>query len=157
MKNPNQFETGTNDLTVDENDDILSFHGNPELVNFPSTSEIFQAVFENKYYASCIGNGNGQTLKANERACDMFGYTQEEMRRLSVDNLFDTEAKDYTNYLSVRDRERRAKSIITGIRKNGDHFPCEVSSLIYFDDNGEKRTLNTLHDLSKNYSKTFLG
>jgi len=152
MKNSNQFESASENSAVDEWDDIKSFHGNPDIVDFPSTSEIFEAVFENTYYANCIGNGHGQTIKANERACELFGYTPEEMKKLSVDDLFETERENYTNYISVRDCERKAKSIITGIRKNGDHFPCEISSLIYFDDNGEKRTLNTLYDLSKNYS-----
>lgn len=156
MKNSDHFDTATGDLTVIENEDINSFHGNPEIVNFPSTSEIFQAVFENKYYANCIGNGRGQTLKANAQACKIFGYTPDEMRRLSVNSLFDTGTKDYTSYVSVRNRERRAKSTVIGIRKNGDHFPCEILSLIYFDDKGEKRTLNTLRDLSKNYSTTYL-
>src|SRR6185312_15269203 len=101
MKNSNHSETVTEGFIVNENDDILSFHGNPELVNFPSTSEIFQAVFENKYYASCIGNSYGQTIKANERACKMFGYTPDEMRKLSINNLFDIETKSYANYLLV--------------------------------------------------------
>ena len=157
MENSNNFDTISRNFSINGNENIQSFHGNPELVNFPSTSQIFQAVFENKYYASCIGNCNGQTLKANERACRMFGYTPEEMQGLTVNNLFDTATKNYANYLVARDRERKTKAVITGIRKNGNHFPCEISSLIYFDDNGEKRTLSTLQDLSKNYSKTFLG
>ena len=155
MKDANDFNTTSEHFPVNENDDIWSFHGHLELVNFPSTSEIFEAVFENKYYASSIGNGNGETLKANERACNIFGYTPKEMCRLTVNNLFDTKTKDYADLLLSRDCEGKAKGIITGIRKNGERFPCEISSHIYINDNGEKRTLNTMQDLSKKYSIAF--
>ena len=46
--------------------------GNLEIVNFPSTGELFDAVIGNSCHASKIGNVNGKTLKPNESACGIF-------------------------------------------------------------------------------------
>lgn len=130
------------------------FRGNPELVNFPSTSEIFHAVLENSFYANFIGNGQGKTLEANETVCKLFGYTTNEMTRLTTKELFDTAEKSYKDYLFQRKSYGRAKAHVTAIRKGGERFACEITSLIYVDDNGEKRSITTVLDISKNYSNS---
>ena len=130
------------------------FQGNPELVNFPSTSEIFHAVLENSFYANFIGNGQGKTLEANETVCKVFGYSVDEITRLTTSDLFDTREKNYKDYLFQRKTYRRAKAQITALRKSGERFACEITSLIYVDDSGEKRSINTVVDISKNYSNS---
>jgi len=130
------------------------FQGHPELVNFPSTSEVFHAVLENLFYANFIGNGQGKMLEANETVCKLFGYTPNEMTRLTTNELFDTTEKNYKDYLFQRKSYGRAKAQITAIRKNGERFACEITSLIYVDDSGEKRSINTIIDISKNYSNS---
>jgi PAS domain S-box-containing protein len=126
-------------------------HGHPELVNFPSVAEIFHAVFENSFYASYIGNGSGKILEANETVCKIFGYTEEEMSRLSTKEIFDTTDSNYSEFLFQRASNQKVKAEVTGIRKNGERFHCKVSSVIFISDNGETRTINTMHDISKNY------
>lgn len=120
-------------------------------VNFPSTAEVFHAVFDNKFFANCIGNCKGKTLKANPPACKLFGYTKDEMIRLSTKELFETSQNNYLAFIHQRDSHGKAKAIVTGIRKNGVRFLCEISSFIFTDENGEKRTINTMHDVSKKY------
>lgn len=142
---------------AEQTEGLKIFRGQPELVNFPSTSQIFQAVFENTFYASCISNGDGQTLEANEKACKIFGYTPAEMTRLSTKDLFDTKAGAYLKYVSERNATGKARAEITGIRKGGDRFACIVTSFIFNDDNGEKRTMNSIQDASKNYRSNFFG
>ena len=153
MKNFPSLELNKEMLSNDNiqlNEQIL--HGESELVNFPSTAEVFQAVFENSFHASFIGNSRGITIKANEADCKMFGYTNEEMLRLTTIEIFDTTESRYEKYLSQRELNGKAKAEVTGIRKNGERFPCEISSVVFIDDNGEKRTLDTLHDISKKYA-----
>ncbi|KAA9035467.1 PAS domain S-box protein [Ginsengibacter hankyongi] len=149
FQHSNHFYSGN-----DETNYRQGFQGNPELVNFPSTSEIFHAVLENSFYANFIGNGEGKTLEANETVCRVFGYTTDEMTRLTTKDLFDTTEKNYKDYLFQRKSYGRAKAQITAIRKSGEHFACEITSLIYVDDTGERRSLNTIIDISKNYSRS---
>ena len=155
MKIPQPLESIKKNLP----DDVIQpdekiFHGHPELVNFPSTAEVFHAVFENSYHANCIGNGHGQILEANETVCKIFGYTQKEMTGLFEKDIFDTTNSNYEKYLDTRDSDEKIKAEVTGIRKNGERFLCEVSSVIFTADNGERRTINTIHDISKNYIDT---
>jgi PAS domain S-box-containing protein len=138
-------------------ENLQIFHGQPELVNFPSAAEIFHAVFENNFYASCIANGQGQTLEANEKFCKIFGYTSREMIRLSTKELFDVKADSYFKYLIERNLQGKARAGITGIRKSGEHFECMINSIIFNDDHGERRTMNSIQDISKNYLNIFFG
>jgi len=153
MKTSSSFESYKNTFLDDSmqlNEPIL--HGEPELVNFPSTAEVFHAVFENSFYANSIGNGHGKTLEANETICKIFGYTKDEMIRLTTKEIFDTTESNYAAYLSQRESNGKAKVEVTGIRKNGERFLCEISSVFFTNDNGEKRTINTIHDISKKYA-----
>jgi len=155
MKTPAHFESGKKFHGIDSRERYLQdFRGHPELVKFPSTSEVFHAVLENTFYASCIGNGEGKTLEANETVCKVFGYTEREITKLTTKELFDITENKYIEYLCQRESRGRAKAKITGIRKNGERFSCEITSLIFIDDEGEKRTINTILDISKNYSNS---
>jgi len=156
MKAPAHFESAKKFYRNDSQEKYLqNFHGHPELVKFPSTSEVFHAVLENTFYASCIDIGQGKTLEANETVCKVFGYTSKEMTKLTTKELFDTTENKYIEYLFQRESYGRAKAEITGIRKSGERFPCEITSLIFIDDDGEKKTINTILDISKNYSNSF--
>src|ERR1700690_4530936 len=156
MKAPTHFEPGKQFPGNDNQEKYLrNFQGHPELVKFSSTSEVFYALLENTFYASCIDNGQGKTLEANETVCKVFGYTLKEMTQLTTKELFDTTENKYVEYLFQRECYGRAKAEITGIRKSGERFPCEITSLIFMDDEGEKRTINTILDISRNYSSSF--
>jgi PAS domain S-box-containing protein len=153
MKAPIHFKPGDKFRTPDNKiKSLQGFRGQPELVKFPSTSEVFHAVLENSFYASCIDNGHGKTLEANGAICNLFGYTPGEMALLTTKDLFDTTEDSYREYLYQRKSYGRAKARITGIRKSGERFPSEITSLVFIDDGGEKRTINTIIDISKNYS-----
>ena len=64
MKTPTHFQEGNTFYQPDTKEKYpRDFHGHPELVKFPSTSEVFHAVFENTFYASCIGSGEEKRLR----------------------------------------------------------------------------------------------
>lgn len=153
MKAPAHFEPGRQFRgNANQENFLRNFQGRPELVKFPSTSELFHALLENTFYASCIDNGQGKTLEANETVCKVFGYTLKEMTQLTTKELFDTKEKKYLDYLHQLQCNGKAKAKINGLRKNGERFSCEITSLIFIDDDGEKRTINTIVDTSKFYT-----
>ncbi len=121
-------------------------------VDFPTTSQIYNAVFENSFHPIYVGNGSGQIYKFNNKLCDAFGYTRPEMMWLRSGALFDINEGAYIHFLSERNTKRIAKSEVTGIRKSGERFPCRISSVIYQSDSGEKRSMNTIVDISENPS-----
>ena len=119
-------------------------------VDFPATSELYNAVFENSFHPSYIGNGNGNIFRFNDKLCLAFGYTRLEMIHLESSVLFDVNTESFINFLVERNSKKIAKSEVTGIRKSGEKFPCRISSIIYQSDNGEKRSMNTIVDISRN-------
>jgi PAS domain S-box-containing protein len=155
MKTPTHFQAGNTFYQPDTKEKYSrNFHGHPELVKFPSTSEVFHAVFENTFYASCIGSGDGKTLEANETVCKVFGYTATEMTKLTTKELFDTTQSRYLHYWYQLKSNGRAKAEITGIKKSGERFACQITSLIFINDDREKRSINTILDISKKYSSS---
>ncbi len=131
---------------------LQEFRGHPELVKFPSTSELFRTLLENTLYASSITNGRGKMLEVNETFSGIFGYTSGELTQLTTKELFDTTERKYAEYADQLNINGKAKAKITGVRKDGDRFSCEITSLVFIDDEGERRTINTIVDISKFYS-----
>ena len=131
---------------------IQEFRRHPDLVKFPSTSELFRTLLENTLYASSISNGQGKTLEVNETFSRIFGYTSGEMTQLTTKELFDTTERKYAQYADQLNIDGKAKAKITGVRKDGERFSCEITSLVFVDDEGERRTINTIVDISKFYS-----
>lgn len=118
-------------------------------VDFPTTSELYNAVFENSFHPIYIGNGDGQIFRFNEKFSKLFGYTKRELLELNSSLLFDVKEPAYVDFMSERNIKRIAKYEITGVRKSGVKFPCRISSVIYLADNGETRSMNTIVDISK--------
>jgi PAS domain S-box-containing protein len=131
---------------------LQEFRGHPELVKFPSTSELFRTLLENTLYASSITNSQGRILEVNETFSRIFGYTSGKMTELTTKELFDTTERKYAEYADQMNFNGKAKAKITGVRRDGDRFSCEITSLVFIDDEGERRTINTIVDISKFYS-----
>jgi hypothetical protein len=82
--------------------------------------------------------------------CKMFGYSDFEIMELESFHIFEFEGKELINFLNERNQKGIAKRELTCVKKSGEKFPCFFSSVAYNADNGQKRSMNTLLDLSKN-------
>lgn len=118
-------------------------------IDFPTTSELYNAVFENSFHPVYIGDGDGLILRFNEKFSKLFGYTTIELLELESSLLFDVKEQSFLDFMNERNRKRIAKYEVTGIRKTGIKFPCRISSVVYLGDSGEKRSMNTIVDISK--------
>ncbi len=88
----------------------------------------FRALLEHAADAIYVVGPDGQLLDVNQRACDSLGYTEQELKGMSIQDIDpDTSAE------SIRDiwsRVSRGESVtLDGIhrRKDGTTFPVEVS------------------------------
>src|ERR1700757_1907995 len=80
---------------------------------------------------------------------DIFGYPAEEMKKLGRFSLFELADPNLISFLKTREATGVAKGELTGIRKNGERFLCEVSSAVFIDENGQTRTSVSLIDISE--------
>ena len=123
-----------------------------EKVDFLTTEQLYNAVFENAFHPMYIGSSNGQIIRFNEKLCKMFGYSKAEMSKHDCSDIFDIDERSFINFLSKRHEKGIAKAEVTGIRKNGERFPCRISSVFYLTDEGLERSMNTVVDISKSLS-----
>ena len=119
-------------------------------INFATSSDIYNAIFENSFHAVYISAVSGRILRFNKKLCKIFGYTRNEMISIEALQLFDIYEDGFNDFINKRIEKGIAKAEVTAIKKSGETFPCRISSVFYKSDYGENRLMNTLVDISDN-------
>lgn len=104
-------------------------------------------ILENSSLAIFLTDPAGPIIGVNKAACRMFGYSAKEMANLRREHIMQKNT-DLDIAMEQRDGAGELRSELIGIRKNGETFPCEVHSVIYTNNEGEKRTSTTIVDIS---------
>ena len=108
----------------------------------------YRSIIENSLNGFVIGK-DGLLLDANLAAIEMFGYDNyEDIKNSMRDDLLDATDERITHLRTERARIGKAKGQITGIRKNGERFPCVMFSTQSSDDDGAILSMNFFIDLS---------
>ena len=113
-----------------------------------ANEEKYRAVIDHSLYAIFLAQPGGCIEEANPAATEMFGYTVDEFRKQTRDTLFDSSDEDFKQNLIVREIKGSVKGEFTGIRKNGERFPCEITSALFFDINGNQVSCSMVADIS---------
>lgn len=116
--------------------------------DFRESEDRFQSVFESSVDAILLTAPDGTVFRANPAACEMFGYTEEEICRLGRDGLVDGEDPRLPVLLRQRSLMGRAKGELNLRRKDGTIFPTEISSAIFHDAEGNLQTSMVIRDLT---------
>lgn len=104
-------------------------------------------ILENSSLAIFLTDPSGPIIGVNKAACRMFGYSAKEMTNLHREHIMQKNT-NLDNAVEQRNRAGELRSELIGIRKNGETFPCEVHSVIYTNNDGERRTSTTIVDIS---------
>jgi PAS domain S-box-containing protein len=80
--------------------------------------------------------------------CQLLGYTEAELRQLGRDALRDTSDPCFPAALQERQHTGRIQGELTLVRKDGSHFPVEVSSILFTDPDGNAQTINIVRDIT---------
>lgn len=108
----------------------------------------YQALFENSITALFITRPDGTILEANRAACRMFGYTEEELKKLGRQGVIDPDSPGLKEKLKEREEAGSSFGVLIGIRKSGEKFWCEFSSSVFDDTGGRKMASVMLVDIS---------
>jgi PAS domain S-box-containing protein len=136
-----------------ENEKLLDKISTLESVNKPvqdsGNYEKYNAIIENAPWGIYISKPGQNIHEANMIACDIFGYTLDELRtKTRLDLILEDEA--FERVLKQRHIIGRGKGEVTGIRKSGEKFPMEYSSLIFKDPiSGELWNSSIIIDISE--------
>lgn len=82
-----------------------------------------------------VSDGNGRFVEVNQAACSLFGYSREELLKLSTPNLSAAPPDDALSsyrkfYARLMVEERVAEADRVMMRKDGSTFPAEMSAVL---------------------------
>ncbi|HAH23941.1 MAG TPA: hypothetical protein DCL77_09330 [Prolixibacteraceae bacterium] len=113
-------------------------------------SEIkYRAFFENSMDAILLTSPDGKTLSANEAACMMFGYSEEELIKLGRTGIEDASDSRLSILLAERKVKGKAQGEVIFIGKNGTRFPAEISMSLFLNNEGLERSSMVIRDITE--------
>ena len=134
--------------TIDNLKSELEFHIKYE-ETLRENEEKFQSIYDNSYLGILLTVPDGRILAANGFACQLFGYTEEELCSGGRTAIVDTSDPRLLPILEERKRAGKAKGEITFVRKDGSRFEGEVSSSVFKDKEGNEKTCMLIQDLTE--------
>lgn len=112
------------------------------------SEEKYRSIFDNSCVAILLTTPDGGILSANDFACKMFGRTEEEICQVGRQGLADLSDPRLLKVLEERNTLGKVTGVFRLMRKNGTKFEAEVSSAIFTDKEGNKKTSMIIHDLT---------
>lgn len=113
------------------------------------SEEKYRLLYENSMDALLFTSPDGSVQAANPAACAMFQRTEEEIIKIGRDGVIDSTDPRFSAALEERARTGRFKGELTFLRKDGTRFPGEISSSIFTDRNGQKRSSMIIRDITE--------
>ena len=117
-----------------------------------STEQLYEAVYENAFHPMFIGDIDENIIKFNEKFSMLFGFLPDEIKKLKSSDFFKTYDDSFITFIKNRSDNGIAKAEVRGIKKSREIFPCRISSIFYQSDDGEKRFMNTIVNISEHIS-----
>lgn len=146
----NQIVLMFTDITVRKNAEALainSLHRFRLIFNMASDAMILHEITED--------NLPGKILNANDRACKLFGYTREELLKLTPKELSLTNDEQWREAIELLEQKKTKIFETKNITKTGKKIAVEINSQL-FEIDGKKTILSVIRDIS-NRKKTQEG
>ncbi len=113
------------------------------------SEERYRSILENTDDAILLSVPDGTILQANPAACRMFGWTEGEIIQRGRDGLIDTADPRLENALDERKRTGKFRGELTFVRRNGERFPGEITSMIFKNRFGQIRASMLIRDITE--------
>ena len=113
-----------------------------------ANSAIYKAIWDNSINALFIATPEGQTLAANQAACNMFGYSEEELIKIGREGII-LHNDAFLKLNEARHEQGNATGEFNCIRKSGEHFTCKISSAVIIENNRKIIITTMMEDISE--------
>lgn len=110
--------------------------------------DVYRAIVENSVHAFFLALKNGTILETNNAATCLFGYSAEEFRCLKKWDFIDVNDRLLLMALQQYEQNNRQITEASGIKKNGERFPIEISTSSFTDADGIRKTSMMITDIS---------
>lgn len=111
--------------------------------------DYFELIVENSGEAILLTSPDGSIIYANKEACRIFERTSEEICKIGRNGIVDLNDSRLPKAIEERKKTGRFKGELNFIKKDGTLFPCEFSSIVFKDENGNERTSMIIRDISE--------
>ena len=109
----------------------------------------FRQIFESSIDGILMAAADDRVLSANPAACRMLGYSEDELRALGRGGPLDPEDPRLPAAREERARTGRFAGELNLLRKDGSRMPGEVSSVVFEDSFGHKRSSVIVRDITE--------
>ncbi len=108
----------------------------------------YEMLFDMANDIIVVVDEDGYVVDVNDRAVEIYGYSQSELLQLHTDDLrVNPEERKFGSILSVLKEQDGIRYDTIHRKKNGDEFPVEVS-LRHYDSDGKDFILSIIRDIS---------
>ena len=112
-------------------------------------SVLHHLAFDNSLQANIVSTvSSGKIIIANSAACKLLGYSKKELLTKSRADIFDINESSFKKMLKQRTVEGQSAALVVAIKKSGKALPCEITSAIFMDEDGIKKSITTIADMS---------
>lgn len=108
----------------------------------------YQLQFNNTLEGTLIGEPDGTILAANPAVCKLLGYKEHELIGTHRDKIFKLDHPINKEALQKRNKKEIFTGEVLFSHKNGHHVPVEINSVIYDGEDGSKKSITSLRDIS---------
>jgi PAS domain S-box-containing protein len=112
------------------------------------SEERYRSLVNSSLDAVLLTVPDGRILAANEAACGIFGWSEEELVRIGRRGIIDFSDSRLAPALEERDRTGKFRGELTFVRKDGTRFEGEISSALFTERHGQLRTSMVIRDIS---------
>lgn len=120
-------------------------------IPFNQTEEKYKVLIQQSLSAFFLTIPDGTILETNEAAIKMFGYTAEEFKTVTRQDIIDHTDSNVPEALNERDKYGVVKTETTGIKKSGKKFPIEIFSIVFTNAEGEIRSSTLVTDITESH------
>jgi len=113
------------------------------------SEERYRLLFETSIDAFLLTAPDGSILAANPATTQMFGWSEEEIKKLGRSGVVDISDPRLAAALEERNSRGYFRGELTFVRKNDTKFPGEFSTAIFIDQWGNKRTSMVIRDITE--------
>lgn len=118
-------------------------------VALKESNERFQMIFEHSIDAIMLARTDGSILAANPESCRLFAMDEAKICRIGRKGLVDGNDPRVASLLEEREQTGSCRGEITMVRGDGSHFPAEISSAVFSDSEGAKKTSLIIRDVTE--------
>ena len=113
------------------------------------SEEKFRSLFDNSLDGILLTAPDGSIIAANEAACKMIGWTEQELCERSRNHVVAAAKHTLASALEERMRTGRFRGEFELKRKDGTTFPVELSSTLFRTGRGEVRASTIFRDITE--------